>query len=88
MKEILKSPVLFVKIQCAPRKISDEASRRRFVRNCLPKNANGGTSIGSGLLRGVQNLGKMKWWRKRKGGKDRMESWAERYRLQKDGGGV
>ena len=77
-----------MKINCPPRKISDEASRRKFVRDCLPKRAYGGTSIGSGLLKGIQNLGKMKWWRKRKGGMDRMESWRAGWKVQRDGGGV
>ena len=39
------------------RKITGEPSRRQFVNDCLPRSFISATSIGSGLLKGVDNLG-------------------------------
>ena len=39
------------------RAINGDADRNDFIKNCLKQTASGGTSIGLGLLAGLNNLG-------------------------------
>jgi len=45
-------------VDCNMQRINGPDDRRNFVNRCLNQRATGGTSIGSGLLSGLQNLGR------------------------------